>query len=209
MKLICISDTHCLHKKINFESICSDAEIIVHCGDFTNNGSEQEVIYFLDWYKSLPFKHKILVPGNHDWFFEENSREARQLCLDRQIILLNDSSCTINNIKFWGCPVTPAFFDWAFNKNKEEIIWHWDIIPNDINVLITHGPPSNILSFNESKVDCGCVSLRKKIEKINPKYHIFGHIHESYGIYKNEKTTFINCSLKNFPTLNIPIEIEI
>tara|TARA_Y100000296_G_C5174834_1_gene259491 strand:- start:2061 stop:2591 length:531 start_codon:yes stop_codon:yes gene_type:complete len=55
---------------------------------------------------------------------------------------LNDSSITIDGIKFWGSPIQPWFHDWAFNRKRgNEIRKHWELIPTNTDVLLTHGPP--------------------------------------------------------------------
>ena len=54
-------------------------------------------------------------------------------CKDRHIIFLNDSGCVLENIKIWGSPVQPWFYDWAFNRTRgAEIKKHWDLIPKDL-----------------------------------------------------------------------------
>ena len=49
------------------------------------------------------------------------------------------------------------------------------------------------------------------MEKIKPKIHIFGHIHEGYGVYRNEHTLFINASIfdKDKKDLNKPIYFDL
>lgn len=218
MQIICISDTHLHHPDMSLY----EGDMIIHCGDATNRGYLPELISFINWYSSLnQFKYKILIPGNHDFIFENDWRLANNLCKDVGIICLNDSGIEIKGIKIWGSPITPWFNSWAFNRLRgEQIQKHWDLIPNDVNILITHGPPSDVgelsLVFEKERKlingkwaegikseDVGCKDLRKKVDEIKPKYHLFGHIHEGYGVFKNQHTTFINCThFKN----NSPIE---
>jgi Icc-related predicted phosphoesterase len=125
------------------------------------------------------------------------------------IYYLNDSGIELEGIKFWGSPVQPEFFNWAFNKRRgHEIKRHWDMIPNDIDVLITHGGPQNILDANANNQNCGCRDLLEAVMAIQPKVHCFGHIHESYGIEEVNDTTFINASIMNgkYESVNKPIE---
>jgi hypothetical protein len=43
--------------------------------------------------------------------------------------------------KFYGSPYTPAFCEWAFQLNETDAIEKWKKIPEDTEILITHGPP--------------------------------------------------------------------
>jgi len=90
----------------------------------------------------------------------------------------------IEGVKFYGSPWQPRFFDWAFNLDRgEEIKKKWDLIPMDTDVLITHGPPYGILDLTHEGEKVGCEELMKAVLRVQPKIHIFGHIHEAYGEY--------------------------
>jgi Icc-related predicted phosphoesterase len=107
-----------------------------------------------------------------------------------------DSGVTIEGIKFWGSPVTPFFHNWAFNRYENEIGPHWDLIPEGIDVLITHGPPHGILDKTiREGWSVGCKSLKAKVDQIKPQVHVFGHIHEEMGQVEIGGTTFINASV--------------
>lgn len=207
MKIICISDTHLGDIKIS-----QSGSLIIHCGDCTCRGNENELKSFLNWFSSLNFDCKIMIPGNHDFIFENNWNYANSLCEEKGIICLNDSGIEINKIKIWGSPITPYFKNWAFNRQRgEEIQKHWDQIPLDTNILVTHGPPSGVGDLSKVIKNCqdlGCKNLKQTVDKIKPKYHLFGHIHEGYGIYKGKDTTFINCSVMNskYDNVNEPVE---
>ena len=95
---------------------------------------------------------------------------------------MHDESITIENIRFYGSPWQPEFYDWAFNLPRGKAHKQkWDLIPENTDALITDGcPAEGILdqTFDGSRV--GCEELAKAINKIRPKLHICGHIHESY-----------------------------
>lgn len=209
MKLVFISDTHTLHGRFDIP----DGDFIIHCGDVSSRGYRSEVEKFLDWYYELPHKHKIMIPGNHDFFFEEYYGVAKNYCESRNIHLLIDSGIELEGIKFWGSPITPYFNNWAFNRFRgSSIEQHWNKIPENIDVLLTHGPPANMenyLSLVMEGEDVGCEDLYKAIKRVNPKINAFGHIHEGYGTHQDEKTLFINCSLLNrrYSPVNKPIEV--
>jgi Icc-related predicted phosphoesterase len=124
---------------------------------------------------------------------------------------LCDSGVEIDGVKFWGSPVSPRFFDLAFNRSRgTKIRKHWQLIPPDTDVLITHTPPFGILDQNERGSHTGCEDLLEVVLRIKPRYHLFGHIHEAYGTQATAHTTFINGSIVDATDkiANKPIIIE-
>ena len=125
---------------------------------------------------------------------------------------MNDSGITIEGLKIWGSPIQPTFYDWAFNRKRgAEINKHWKLIPPDTDILITHGPPFQILDKTTSECHVGCDMLLNKINQIKPKLHVFGHIHEGYGMIQKNETIFVNASSVNirYQLVNAPIVLEI
>lgn len=189
MKIICLSDTHAKHQ--NFEDkLPAEADAIIHAGDITRTGSVQGVQVFLNWYAKLPYKHKIFIAGNHDFALQEEKNLIR---FPDNIIYLENSSITIEGIKIWGSPVCAIDEDWAFNFNDLERRIIYNKIPTDTNIIVSHNPPYGIMDkvsmINRRK---GCKILRDKIKEINPKYVIFGHVHEGAGTQVTKTTTYIN-----------------
>jgi len=206
MKYIIISDTHGLHHEL----VLPKGDIIIHAGDISDHGSKDEIKNFLDWFSKLDFKYKIFIGGNHDIYLDENSIDLLEI-LPSNVIYLNNNGCEINGIKFWGSPVSPDLVDWAFGKYRNEMEDHWKYLPEEIDILITHTPPLGILDKSSAHASLGCKDLLKKVKEIKPTYHIFGHIHNSYGIEKIENTTFINASNINSyqGLINPPIAFEL
>jgi predicted phosphodiesterase len=58
MKILQLSDTHNHHSEL---TELPAADVIVHCGDFTEYGTEEEVLDFLNWFAGLPYPHKLFV----------------------------------------------------------------------------------------------------------------------------------------------------
>jgi len=211
MKIIIISDTHTKHKFLSLKSL--EADVIIHCGDISGNGGIVAIQEFMDWYSKLEqFKHKILIAGNHDWLFERANLRAREVVPDN-VIYLEDEEVIIDNIKFYGSPVQKHFCNWAFNRDEAKLAQHWAAIPDDTDVVITHSPPYSIGDYvPRAKEHHGSPSLYKEIvERIKPKIHCFGHIHEGYGINIIDDITFINASNLDgdYMCVNDPIIIEI
>lgn len=191
----CISDTHNQHKKIKLPG----GDILIHSGDVSGRGHSGEILPFLDWFADQDYSYHVLIPGNHDFGFEKEPARYAQECKDRGIILLNDSGIEIEGIKFWGSPIQPWFFDWAFNRHRgDDIKKHWDLIPSDTEVLVTHGPPHQILDAvprsGGSYEYVGCQDLLAKIYQTQIKLHVFGHIHEGAGVKFYDGRTYVNAS---------------
>lgn len=188
MRIVCISDTHGWRVEV------PNGDVLIHCGDYTHRNSLKELPKFVEWMNSLPHKHKIFIPGNHDKCFEESYKKAMEV-VGKSFTVLIDQEIEIEGVKFYGTPYQPIFFNWAFNIYKEKRRKKFSKIPKDTDVLITHTPPLGILD-KVARGNVGCEVLKHCVEKVQPKYHIFGHIHESYGILYG-KTNSINCSICN------------
>lgn len=206
IKVIAISDTHTKHNKLNIP----EGDILIHAGDFSSKGHIDDLIKFNTWLGTLPHQHKIIIAGNHDFCFQNQPEVSKELLTNGKY--LQDQLIELLGLKIYGSPWQPWFFDWAFNlKRGQEIKAKWDLIPKNTDILITHGPPMGILDKTARGKLVGCEELLKTVMEINPKYHIFGHIHEDYGILKMDKTTFINASNCNlaYQAINKPIVIDI
>jgi Icc-related predicted phosphoesterase len=211
-KLICISDTHS-----NFPKTPKGG-ILIHAGDLTNKGTEEQLRAGLEWLEKQPSAVKILVPGNHDFIFQREPEKARGMCEEHNIVLLMDEEYRAEGLWFWGSPWQPWFHDWAFNlKRGPEIQAKWDRIPQDTDVLITHGPAMGFLDATPRAVGdgIGCEDLMRTMLQIQPKLHVFGHVHHSYGVRKGygslRDTLFVNASLcdENNSCINHPITVHL
>jgi Icc-related predicted phosphoesterase len=195
---------HGSHRKIALP----DGDTLIQAGDFTRHGSIEDVTEFNDWLGTLSFKNKIIIAGNHDFPFER--QDGRKLLTNASY--LQDTAVIIDGIKFYGSPWQPRFFDWAFNLDRGESLREkWELIPDDTDVLITHGPPYGYLDTNVRGLLAGCEELIMAVERIKPRLHIFGHIHEGYGIVATSTTTFINACICNlgYQPANNPVVFDI
>lgn len=191
MRLVCISDTHNSHKGIALPP----GDMLIHAGDATGQGLSQEVERFLDWFAAQPHRHKVFVAGNHDWLFARHPDTAAHLIAARPgITYLQDSGIEIEGFKIWGSPWQPWFCDWAFNlpRDGEAIQQVWAKIPDDMDILITHGPPHGILDQVHGGAHLGCGALRTRLKTVRPRVHVFGHIHDAYGVAQSSSTVYVN-----------------
>lgn len=204
MRVVCISDTHGHTPEI------PEGDVLIHAGDSSGRGSATEIADFSRWLHSLPHQHKVVIAGNHDFLFQDSPNEAvKLLCGDGSgnIHYLMDSEITISvgdeKLRLYGSPWQPRFFNWAFNLDTVDLFDKWQLIPDGIDVLITHGPPYQILDRTSTGLEVGCHHLLDAVMDKKPKMHVFGHIHESYGTTKINDIYFVNastCTLRYKPS---------
>ena len=224
MKICCISDTH--NYKIPLKYM-PEADILIHSGDATAKGRIKELAEFNSWLGEIShlYKQIIFVPGNHELLTEYEPNLLKQL-VNNAIVLVNEEYYVIdeshNVYKIYGSPVTPPFFNWAYNWNDEDREQLWNSIPDDTDILVTHGPPKYIMDqvydlINEDVRYTGCKYLAKRVNELNLKLHCFGHIHEEHGVKEvsnleeTNKTIFVNASILNdyYKPAYEPIIVEI
>src|SRR5271168_1832891 len=220
MRIVFISDTHDLHDRMLMP--VPDGDILIHAGDATSRGRMSEIAAAGVWLRSLPHKHKIFVAGNHDWMFENNRETALQFFNhgilgvgSGHVSYLEDSGIEIEGLKIYGSPWQPRFYDWAFNLDRGEAIKaKWDLIPEGLDILITHGPPMGIhdqITPHLGSEHLGCEELMLAVERVKPKIHVYGHIHGGYGKTQYVNTLFINAAIcdEAYKPINEPIVVDL
>jgi len=205
MRLVCLSDTHNLHDALDVP----DGDVLLHAGDFSGRGTESEIAAFGAFLAGLPHRHKVVIAGNHDFLFERDRARAEQLLGD--VTYLQDERAEIEGLTLWGSPWQPWFCDWAFNLERgAPLVQKWSLIPDDTDVLITHGPPRGILDRTQRGERVGCEALTEAVARVAPKLHVFGHIHEDRGTLREGPTLFVNasnCDLQYRP-VHAPVVID-
>jgi Icc-related predicted phosphoesterase len=217
-KITLISDTHTKHNQIlspksfrksNQPLDLPGGDILIHAGDFMNSGYYQtEAEEFFKWFDELDnYDTKVFISGNHDRWMQDFPEKARGILTGyKNIDYLEDEWMSVyineeDDIKLYGSPWQPEFYNWAFNlpRNGEEMKARWDAIPDNTDILITHGPPFGHLDIpgGQNAVRVGCEMLRYRVDEIRPKIHVFGHIHGSWGHYFDGHTHFFNASVLN------------
>lgn len=185
MKILHISDTHSKHRLLELPK----GDVLIHSGDFTFGGSERERHAFIQWFCELPYKHKIFIAGNHDSCM--CGVEAIQE-LPENVYYLCNSSVTIEGVKFYGVPmfmedILEEKYDCLFEK-----------IPQDTDVLITHQPPYGILDGGDYKgqpYHYGNKILLNRVKQVKPRFHLFGHDHNVFGVTSEDGITFSNAAV--------------
>jgi hypothetical protein len=207
MRISVISDLHTKHGLIPKEDL-PGGDLIICAGDIMNSGyNKNDILDFCTWFHSLKqYDKKIFIAGNHDRMFEnhpEGVEELLNIYLD--IDYLQDEAYdlydmdTDTSTKIYGSPWQPEFYSWAFNlpKNSLQLAAKWEAIPDNTDILITHGPAFNILDTVAGRPwdNLGCELLAQRIEVIKPKIHVCGHIHSGYGYVFKDGTHFFNAAV--------------
>ena len=200
VKIVCISDTHGRTDDKDFPEI-PDGDILLHAGDISQQGNSDHVSQFNDWLGTLPHQHKIVIAGNHDKMLDpdldENAREMKRILTN--CVYLEESAVYIKGIKFYGCPFSRKgnSTNDAFQMSTEELKSKWEKIPFDTDILLTHMPPYGINDLgNYSPDPQGCKNLLHEVtERVKPKLHLYGHIHNGYGSQKIGETMFVNAAI--------------
>jgi len=204
VRVVCISDTHERHEEIDLP----DGDLLICAGDVTANGNLAALGRFARWMQRQPHAHKILIAGNHDWCFERDGASA----LPRDIIYLQDSGITIGGLRIWGSPWQPRFYDWAFNLDRgPQLAAKWALIPDDTDILITHGPPHGTLDLTPRGDRAGCEDLAVRLDELRVRLHVFGHIHHSYGVVERGGRISVNACIcdERYAAANAPVVIDL
>lgn len=197
MRILHLSDTHGYHRRLRD---LPAADVVVHSGDFTMHGSADEAEDFINWLCDLDYRYKLFTCGNHDFCMYRATVSG----LSDTVHLLYNSGVEIEGVKFYGVPLfVPDCADGRQEQYEADI-------PLDTDVLVTHRPPYGILDYAD-QTNYGSATLLRRVHEIKPRLHLFGHIHQQYGVLKRGETTYSNGAMMNESsrTLNAPRLFEI
>lgn len=196
MRIVAISDVHTKWKELKIP----ECDVLISAGDYSYRGESEIVEAFHAWLYKQPANNIISVQGNHELWVERNFEKAKEIAerVCPGVHFIEEGPIEINGVKFWCSAFTPWFYDWAYNVQRgSEIDEHWKKIPEDTNILITHGPPFDVLDVvyfpdGTPKDNVGCWNLKARIKQIKPDIHIFGHIHNSHGQKHEDGISYFN-----------------
>ncbi len=201
MKVALISDTHGIH----MPPIAEDTEFIIHAGDiapdsvFSGQSKEAAIAQQEAWFAkefNIWRADNGDIPlygtwGNHDFYGERIRNYNHNGCH-----LATNRTLEVGGLKTWFSPwVSPIGKEprWAFevpaNANP------WKDIPDDTQVLVTHGPlwglGDLIIAAHtnwERYLNVGSkLLLERCLELQHLRLVVCGHIHEARGLYANDK----------------------
>lgn len=193
--ILCLSDTHNRHRSLRD---LPQADVLVHCGDFTEYGTEEEAFDFLNWFCDQPYKYKVFTTGNHDVCLYGSNVEG----LDENCYFLSNKGVVLDGVHFYGLP----FFIEGFEDH------HVQAIPSGVDVLVSHQPPLGMLDKaceDGSAYHFGSEGLARRIHDIRPSYCLFGHVHAGYGVAEKEGIVYVNAALvQDDGRVNEPILVK-
>lgn len=188
-----------------------DGDLLIVCGDLTARDEDLEYIAFEEWFEVQPYRRKIIIGGNHDNFLVKYGHNLFLATEESQPQYLCDSGIEFEGLKIWGSPWTLTFPGMnprckAFTVDtEEELADKFGMIPDNIDILITHGPPYGILDavldvWSGTVRHTGSNALLNVLDRLQPRLNAFGHIHEQGGkqmLYKHSgpNTICVNASI--------------
>ena len=218
MRITFISDTHNKHNQITKD--LPGGDLLIHAGDISSMGHRHEIKNFCKWLNGLDnYTTVVFIAGNHDFGFQDRVLETEEILNSyKWINYLQDDYLSfapnLNElIKVYGSPWQPEFHSWAFNlpRNGNELSEKWNMVPDDVDILVTHGPA---FGYNDRVVgsyeNLGCQLLTNRIKTIKPKIHVCGHIHTGHGYVFDGDTHFINASVldEQYQYTQKPLTVE-
>ncbi|CAM1501456.1 Fc.00g034400.m01.CDS01 [Cosmosporella sp. VM-42] len=180
LRIVCIADTH------NQTVTIPDGDILIHAGDLTDGGTVAELNIQFDWLRSQPHPVKVVVAGNHDYWFDPVNRPAEDVrsgqVPDLTSLIYLENSSTVQEVKgrrlhIYGAPYMPKVGDYKFAFEYTEATQPWlRKVPMETDILVTHCPPQHHRDLYQ-----GCPHLLREVWRVKPLLHIFGHAHWSHG----------------------------
>lgn len=206
----CISDLHGFYPELE------GGDLLIVAGDLVSRDCIRGYDLFFDWLALQEYDKKVIIAGNHDGMLEkwtypgvpkycdadylcdsgtefEYTEPVRNFMDPKEINLVYRKT-----FKIWGSPWTPTFpgvnpHCTAFMLPEEELAAKWALIPDDTDILVTHGSANGMFDRNTRGKACGSPSLSARLSEISIKHHqeksgkriqlhVFGHIHEGYGM---------------------------
>jgi Icc-related predicted phosphoesterase len=184
-----------------------EIDLVIYAGDSTNYKNLElnisEFQSFIRWFNSLEIKHKVLIAGNHDaWATKKKNLDYVK---SLGITYLEHEYVEIEGKLIFGSPYTPHFNDWYFGEDRAKLHEYWHKLTTNIDILVTHGPPQGVLDLayklSGELEHCGDSALLKAVGRTEPRYHVFGHLHDNHNNlnkgrfkYSNLETEFMNVS---------------
>lgn len=194
MRLVIVSDTHGFHSGMRH---VPDGDVLVACGDWSRgHGHRRDSERFAEWMQRWPHKFKVAVAGNHDAAVEDDPLGMRKMFRSYGVHMpMFGRAYEFGGLSFGGSPWVPYYEgNFAFEKSPEEMETLWNKVPH-VDVLITHAPPYGILDKTSTGHHIGCPVLRRHVfERIRPRLHLFGHVHEGFGQIVENNIRFVNAS---------------
>lgn len=199
LTILHISDTHSMHRQTQLPP----ADIFIHSGDMADHGRDDEFGDFNAWLGSIKhqYRYMFVIPGNHDWWHANAIHQSQAAADPTGFIqqrltnarVLHHEVVEVMGLKIWGAGWHPMSSDSASGNR-------YDDIPHGIDILVTHDPAFGIFDSTFGGHWGSSRALVEAVQRIRPKVHLFGHVHEQQGEWHKEhgEYTGLNLSSKSF-----------
>jgi Icc-related predicted phosphoesterase len=220
VRIVLISDTHGFHRRI---TSLPRADVLVHCGDILYDSGKMSLedglvalADFNEWISTFEHPWKLVIAGNHDVLLQRlGPRKVREV-LSHCTYLEDEMWTSPTGLRIYATPYSlsngPLSANCAFQSERgsDEALARVRSIP-PCDVLVTHGPPEGIGDDPVVWRSHGCAALRRRVDDIAPKLHVFGHVHQAHGVAAHGRTIFVNASLTDFWTTlkNEPVVVTL
>jgi Icc-related predicted phosphoesterase len=221
LKILASSDFH------GFLPDVPECDLFLIAGDICpvwNHNRQVQAMWmrsdFQEWLARVPAEKIIGIAGNHDFITQDANGFGHGI---RGWTYLEDQTYEYEGLVIHGTPWTPQFGNWAWMQPDPLLNYKWDLIPDETDILLVHGPPYGILdevmgagnaqpdgTFQKS---VGSKTLLNHVEDrlTNLKAVVFGHIHEAYGKMETNGFNAYNVSRVdlNYDPNNAIVEIQV
>jgi|EP01046_Picozoa_sp_COSAG06_P018833 predicted phosphodiesterase len=188
VRVVAVSDTHGLHDALG---TLPEGHILIHCGDFTDKGSAEEVAAFDRWLGEQPHQHKIVVAGNHDvsMFAAFDPARAAEM-LPSATHYLDCGYVDLFGLRIFGVSWKRQF---AAGKRVAALEQRPYGAP-PIDILVAHEPPAGTLDGG-----FGCETMKALMVDTGgcARVSLFGHVHEARGVVRSGERLWVNCAVVN------------
>jgi Icc-related predicted phosphoesterase len=164
---------------------------------------------FRRWLQAVPARHIVGIAGNHDFVFE---RAPERVPSDLPWTYLQDEPARVGDLRIWGSPWTPWFYDWAFNAPRDDseeefLTERYAAVGDDTDVLLIHGPPEGYGDLTARGVRAGSTALLRLVDRVQPALCVFGHIHEARGSWTRGESSLANVSAVDLEYRPLPAPV--
>ena len=196
MNVIIFSDNHGYLPKLNKCDLVIIAGDITPASDHSINWQKHWIVsVFIPWVNNLDCDKVILVPGNHDFVFDQCEHEIKEIIASetkgKLTVLIHEEYIYHSNDggshRIFGTPYCKLFYNWAFMKESDSLQRVYDQIPENLDILICHDTPNIAKQGLIRKgpwmgTNAGNKNLALTIYEKKPKIVFHGHIHSGSHI---------------------------
>lgn len=188
VRIVHMSDTHSFLTKNHRSKFLPEGDILIHTGNFTCHGKDEEFHQFNAWLDSVSdiYHYRVICLGSKEVKQYGNNFDTIKKLLSHATHVLCHEEATILGIRFYGAP-----WNWAYKKNftlrlgaPTTATSRFDDIPTGVHVLLTHVPAYDRLDSRNAgdySEHWGSRELAEALRRVRPAVHLHGHVKDNRG----------------------------